>query len=142
MPSADQCMEFLGYIVVAAPLMLALLFGASTLVSWKLTERTITESIQVAVIAVLVAAILLLVVFFQERPAPARNGLWVWIVFRIADAAFLLAAVVMQHLTGKGDFDLLLGVRDNLSWPEGVVAIPEYQALIIGLLLLIAAAGK
>src|ERR1700759_5521832 len=51
----------------------------------------------------------LLVAFFQERPAPARNGFWVWSVYRVSDAALLLAAVVMHHLHGGGDFDKLLG---------------------------------
>lgn len=45
----------------------------------------------------------LLVAFFQERPAPARNGLWVWTIYRVSDAALLLAAVVMHHLRGEGD---------------------------------------
>ena len=53
----------------------------------------------------------LLVAFFQERPAPARNGLWVWVVYRVSDAALLLAAVAMHHLRGEGDFDKLLGSR-------------------------------
>jgi NAD(P)H-quinone oxidoreductase subunit 5 len=239
-------MEFLGYIVVAAPLMLVLLLGASTLVSWKLSERTITESIQVAIISGLTAAVTvlvlmlsvgtrhvavemgdwvvipdyefsikflfdrlsvpfailtyvltgtigafasrymhrergfnrffalyalfvlgmvvsslagnietlfagwelvglssaLLVVFFQERPAPSRNALWIWVVYRVADAAFLLATVAMQHMTARGDFDLLLGTVGNRSWPEGLVSVPAYQAVSIGLLLLVAAAGK
>ena len=51
----------------------------------------------------------LLVAFFHERPAPVRNGLRVWIVYRVSDAALLLAAVVLHHLTGEGDFDQLLG---------------------------------
>jgi NAD(P)H-quinone oxidoreductase subunit 5 len=83
----------------------------------------------------------LLVAYFQERPAPARNGLRVWVVYRISDAALLLAAVVMHHLTGEGDFDKLLGPQ---PWPEGVAAAsvtPGY-ALVVGLLLLVAAAGK
>lgn len=82
----------------------------------------------------------LLVAFFQERPAPCRNGLRVWVVYRVADAAFLLAAVVMHHMIGGGDFDKLLGAS---SWPEGhAVGVTEGQALIVGLLLLVAAAGK
>ena len=40
----------------------------------------------------------LLVAFYQERPAPARNGLWVWIIYRVSDASLLLASVVMHHL--------------------------------------------
>jgi NADH-quinone oxidoreductase subunit L len=81
----------------------------------------------------------LLVAFYQERPAPARNGLWVWTVYRVSDAALLLAAVVMHHIIGEGDFDRLLGTG---SWPEGETRIVGGQAFIVGLLLLIAAAGK
>lgn len=81
----------------------------------------------------------LLVAFFQERPAPARNGLWLWSVYRVSDAALLLAAVVLHHLTGEGDFDRLLGGQ---SWPEGRAILTEGQALAVGSLLLIAAAGK
>jgi NAD(P)H-quinone oxidoreductase subunit 5 len=81
----------------------------------------------------------LLVAFFQERPAPARNGLRVWAVYRVSDAALLLAAVVMHHLTGEGDFDRLFGAG---PWPEGQAAVSPSQACIVGVLLLIAAAGK
>ncbi|MDR3638224.1 MAG: proton-conducting transporter membrane subunit [Isosphaeraceae bacterium] len=81
----------------------------------------------------------LLVAFFQERPAPARNGLWVWIVYRVSDAALLLAAVAMHHLRGEGDFDKLLGAG---PWPDEHTAVAVREALVIGLLLLVAAAGK
>ncbi len=81
----------------------------------------------------------LLVAFFQERPAPARNGLRVWAVYRVSDAALLLAAVVMHHLTGGGDFARLFGAG---PWPDGQAAVSPGQAFIIGFLLLIAAAGK
>ncbi len=81
----------------------------------------------------------LLVAFFQERPAPARSGLWVWIVYRVSDAALLLAAVAMHHLGGEGDFDRMLG---NESWPDGHAILGSGQALVVGLLLLLAAAGK
>src|SRR3954470_10134411 len=57
----------------------------------------------------------LLVAFFQERQAPAKNGLWVWIVYRVSDAALLLAAVGLHHLRGEGDFNVLLGAG---SWPD------------------------
>ena len=59
----------------------------------------------------------LLVAFFLERPAPVRNGLYVWVVYRISDAALLIASVVMHHLTGEGDFDKLLGT--GVAWPGG-----------------------
>lgn len=81
----------------------------------------------------------LLVAFFHDRPSPCRNGLRVWAVYRFADAAFLMAALVLHHLAGSGDFELLMGTG---SWPYGVAAITENQALLVGTLLLIAAAGK
>ncbi len=81
----------------------------------------------------------LLVAFFQERPSPAGNGLWIWIVYRVSDAALLLAAVVMHHLSGEGDFDKLLG---SGPWPDEYSTLAARQALVVGLLLLVAAAGK
>jgi NADH-quinone oxidoreductase subunit L len=83
----------------------------------------------------------LLVTFFQERPAPARNGLWVWAVYRVSDAALLLAAVAMHHLRGEGDFDKLLSSGTGL-WPYEHSTVAAHQALLVGLLLLVAAAGK
>ena len=83
----------------------------------------------------------LLVAFFHERPAPARNGLWVWTVYRVSDASLLLAAVVMHHLRGEGDFDTLLGTGVE-GWPYEVSTVAPNQALLVGLLLVVAAAGK
>ena len=84
----------------------------------------------------------LLVAFFQERPNPVRNGLWVWVVYRVSDAALLLAAVVMHHTTGEGDFARFLGNDPAHPWPEGVTSASAAQALVVGALLLVAAAGK
>ncbi|MGZ3353765.1 MAG: proton-conducting transporter transmembrane domain-containing protein, partial [Isosphaeraceae bacterium] len=81
----------------------------------------------------------LLVAFFQERRNPARNGLWVWTIYRFSDAALLLAAVAMHHLRGEGDFDKLLGTG---LWPEIVPSLTSHQGLLVGLLVLVAAAGK
>lgn len=81
----------------------------------------------------------LLVAFFQDRKAPARNGLWVWVIYRFSDAALLLAAVVMHHLRGEGDFDKLMGTG---HWPETMPGLTPNQALFVGLLVLVAAAGK
>ncbi len=81
----------------------------------------------------------LLVAFHFERLAPVQNGLRVWVVYRISDAALLTAAVVMHHLTGEGDFQKLVGTG---TWPEGVALLTENQALVVGLLLLVAAMGK
>jgi len=81
----------------------------------------------------------LLIAYFHERPGPVRNGQRVWTVYRVADAAFLIAALTLHHLTGAGDFDVLMGTG---PWPEGVAVIDSWHALIVGLLLLVAAAGK
>lgn len=81
----------------------------------------------------------LLVAFYHERTNPVRNGQRVWIIYRIADAAFLIAALTLHHLTGAGDFVGLMGTG---PWPEGQATISETHALSVGLLLLVAAAGK
>lgn len=81
----------------------------------------------------------LLVAYFHERPAPVRNGLRVWSVYRIADAAFLAAAVVLHHVTGEGDFAGLMGTG---SWPDSQANLSPSHALWVGALLLTAAAGK
>ncbi len=81
----------------------------------------------------------LLVAYFHERPGPVRNGHRVWTTYRLADAAFLVAALTMHHLTGAGDFDGLMG---SGPWPGGVAAIDPWSALAVGSLLLLAAAGK
>jgi NADH-quinone oxidoreductase subunit L len=84
----------------------------------------------------------LLVAFFQERAAPVRNGLRVWAVYRISDAALLIGSVVMHHLHGHGDFEGLLGGGNGVSWPGGEVSESMTNVLLVGFLLLIAAAGK
>jgi NAD(P)H-quinone oxidoreductase subunit 5 len=81
----------------------------------------------------------LLVAFFQERPTPVINGQRVWSVYRVADASFLIAAVALHHLTGEGDF---AGLTGQGAWPDGVSTLTSHEALFIGLLLLVAAAGK
>lgn len=81
----------------------------------------------------------LLVAYFQDRPAPARNGLWVWTVYRFSDAALLLAAVALHHLSGTGDFVRLLGEG---PWPAGHADLGAWPAFGVGLLMLLAAAGK
>jgi NAD(P)H-quinone oxidoreductase subunit 5 len=84
----------------------------------------------------------LLVAFFQERPAPCRNGLRVWSVYRISDAALLIAAVALHGMRGHGDFDALFGAG---AWPVGgdvKIGLTASQALIVGFLLAVAAAGK
>lgn len=81
----------------------------------------------------------LLVAFYHTRPSPVSNGLHVWIVYRLSDSAFVAAMVVMHHLSAEGDFEALLGVQ---SWPDGRATLTKDQALIVGSLLLLTAAGK
>jgi NADH:ubiquinone oxidoreductase subunit 5 (subunit L)/multisubunit Na+/H+ antiporter MnhA subunit len=81
----------------------------------------------------------LLVAFFHNRVNPVANGLRVWTIYRFADGAFLLAALVLHHLTGGGDLSLMMGSK---PWPENACVIDSNQALLVGLLLLVAAAGK
>ena len=81
----------------------------------------------------------LLVAFFQERQAPVRNGLRVWTVYRVSDAALLIASVLIHHKTGSGDFDNFLG---QAAWPDASGSLTGTWAFSVGLLLLLAAAGK
>jgi NADH-quinone oxidoreductase subunit L len=82
----------------------------------------------------------LLVAFYQERPAPPRNGLHVWTIYRVSDAALLLAAIALHHwVPGHGDLAQFGGKG---VWPEEAIEISSGQAFLIGGLFLIAAAGK
>lgn len=81
----------------------------------------------------------LLIAFFQERAASVRNGLRVWIVYRVADAAFLTGAILFHHYSAAGDFIRSTGAT---AWPEGVAQMGSTQAFIVGSFFLIAAAGK
>jgi NADH-quinone oxidoreductase subunit L len=80
----------------------------------------------------------LLVAYFHDRPAPCRNGLHVWVVYRVGDAALLSAALLLHHLSGHGDFAQLI----SGEWPVGTTAIGSRDAFIVGVLLLIAASAK
>lgn len=79
-----------------------------------------------------------LVAFFHERPSPVRNGLRVWCVYRVSDAALLVAALTLHHF-GHGDFEKVMGMD---SWPYGVAQVTEHEAFVVGMLMLLAAAGK
>ncbi|WP_237225962.1 proton-conducting transporter membrane subunit [Rubinisphaera sp. JC750] len=81
----------------------------------------------------------LLVAYFHTRPGPVRNGLRIWTIYRFSDAAFLLAALMLHHLAGAGEFDRLMG---SGAWPEGTATVAGSSVFWVGLLLLIAAAGK
>ncbi len=82
----------------------------------------------------------LLIAFYHDRRSPVANGMRVWSVYRIADAAFLVAALSLHHLSGSGDFDGIAGKGGD--WPHGQAVLEEGSALFVGCLLLFAAAGK
>jgi NADH-quinone oxidoreductase subunit L len=81
----------------------------------------------------------MLVAFFHDRPAPVRNGLRIFVVYRIGDVALLSAAVLVHHYLGTGSFAALAG---GVAWPGGVVSLPPRSADAVGLLLLVAAMAK
>lgn len=81
----------------------------------------------------------LLVAFFHERAAPVFNAQRIWTVYRISDAAFLIAALALHNLSGAGDFAALTG---SGPWPNSEGSFSPAQALGVGLLLLLAAMGK
>lgn len=81
----------------------------------------------------------LLVAFFLERESPVKNAERVWGIYRVADAAFLLGALAMHHVTGQGDFAAFVGTE---PWPESQVELASNQAFLVGCLLLMAACGK
>ena len=72
----------------------------------------------------------LLIAFFQQRTPPVENGLRVFAVYRATDIGLLVAIFAMHHWSGKASFD------------TGMPALGGRQAVIVGLLLLLAAAGK
>jgi NAD(P)H-quinone oxidoreductase subunit 5 len=86
----------------------------------------------------------LLVSFFQERAGPVKNGLRVWIVYRISDAALLIASIAMHHLHGHGDFEKFLGqgAWETGAWPAGACDVRASAGMLVGVLMLIAAAAK
>jgi NADH-quinone oxidoreductase subunit L len=81
----------------------------------------------------------LLIAFFQERIGPAQNGFRVWVIYRISDAALMLAAVFTHELVGGGDFDRLVGTG---TWPAHPAMPIGEHTLLLGLLFILAAAGK
>jgi NAD(P)H-quinone oxidoreductase subunit 5 len=81
----------------------------------------------------------LLIAFFHERPAPVRNGLRTFVVYRGCDTGLLAAAVLVHHWTGTGALPALLG---DGPWPAGSVPLSPTQGTIVGAAILIAALGK
>ncbi len=72
----------------------------------------------------------LLIAFFQQRPAPVENGLRVFAVYRACDIGLLVAVFAMHHWARTASF------TNGLPW------LSETQSTVISLLVLLAAAGK
>ncbi len=72
----------------------------------------------------------LLIAFFQLRPAPVENGLRVFAVYRACDIGLLLGVFAINHWAGTALF------------ASGLPPFTGTQTTIICLLLLVAAAGK
>lgn len=72
----------------------------------------------------------LLIGFFQQRPAPVENGLRVFAIYRACDIGLLVGVFAMHHWAGTASF------------AGGLPMLGGAQSLVICLLLLLAAAGK
>ena len=72
----------------------------------------------------------LLIGFFQQRPAPVENALRVYAVYRACDIGLLVGVFAMHHWASSASFD------------KGLPHLTGSQAATACLLLLLAAAGK
>src|SRR5262249_12342072 len=72
----------------------------------------------------------LLIGFFQLRPAPVENALRVFAVYRACDIGLLVGVFAMHHWAGTATFT------------SGFPLLTGSQGLIVSLLLLLAASGK
>lgn len=72
----------------------------------------------------------LLIAFFQQRPAPVENGLRVFAIYRACDIGLLVAVFAMHHWAGTATFD------------QGLPSLSPARSTAVSLLLLLAAAGK
>ncbi|HEX4229450.1 MAG TPA: proton-conducting transporter membrane subunit [Bryobacteraceae bacterium] len=72
----------------------------------------------------------LLIAFFQQRPAPVENALRVFTIYRASDIGLLAGVFAMHQWAGTASF------------ASGFPQLTGIQAAVVGLLLLLAAAGK
>jgi NADH:ubiquinone oxidoreductase subunit 5 (subunit L)/multisubunit Na+/H+ antiporter MnhA subunit len=72
----------------------------------------------------------LLIGFFQQRPAPVENGLYVFGIYRACDIGLLVGIFAMHHWAGIASF--------GSAFPT----LTGARAVIVCLLLLLAASGK
>jgi NADH:ubiquinone oxidoreductase subunit 5 (subunit L)/multisubunit Na+/H+ antiporter MnhA subunit len=72
----------------------------------------------------------LLIGFFERRPAPVENGLYVFGIYRASDIGLLVGIFAMHHWAGTASF------------VSGFPVLTGARAIIVCLLLLLAASGK
>jgi NADH-quinone oxidoreductase subunit L len=72
----------------------------------------------------------LLIGFFQLRPAPVENGLRVFGIYRACDIGLLVGVFLLHHLAGTASFE------------RGFPMLTGTRAVTVCLLLLLAASGK
>jgi NADH:ubiquinone oxidoreductase subunit 5 (subunit L)/multisubunit Na+/H+ antiporter MnhA subunit len=72
----------------------------------------------------------LLIGFFERRPAPGENGLYVFSIYRACDIGLLVGIFAMHHWAGTASFD------------GGFPTLSGARAVVVCLLLLLAASGK
>ncbi|HEV2468316.1 MAG TPA: proton-conducting transporter membrane subunit [Candidatus Sulfotelmatobacter sp.] len=72
----------------------------------------------------------LLIGFFEKRPAPVENGLYVFGIYRACDIGLLVAIFAMHHWAGTASFG------------SGFPTLTGARAVVVCLLLLLAASGK
>lgn len=80
----------------------------------------------------------LLVGFFQYRPEPVRNALWVFASYRVADLFMLLAIFLAHHWFGTTSWEGMF----SGEWPGGQSMMQGTKGTVIAVLLVIAAGGK
>lgn len=81
----------------------------------------------------------MLIAFFHDRPLAVENGFRALVVYRVCDAGFLVAAVLIRHWAGSGDFIHLFG---DVAWPGGDAPLDGTRATMVMLLVVVAVMGK
>ncbi|MBN8418527.1 MAG: oxidoreductase [Verrucomicrobia bacterium] len=100
----------------------------------------IAESLDLLIVGWETVAItsVLLVGFFQYRPEPVRNALWVFASYRVADLFLLLAIFLAHHWFDTTSWTGML----SGEWPSCQSQLHGTQGTIVAALLVIAAGGK
>jgi NADH-quinone oxidoreductase subunit L len=81
----------------------------------------------------------LLIAFFHERRSPVTNGMRVYAIYRVSDAAMLVAAVLIHHLNGSGSLSALF--RAGTLTAEATTR-SHAELTAISFFFVLAAAGK